>query len=327
MDDFARLHVRPYELLCLICRRGRADTPVPAAADRLAELAAAIRRDPGQPVTVRANADGVYRYQNPGRANDTPEGALFNEWRDQQILHRLGLVPGATRPARELLDRVLKEIASARDVCGGAADAPVAWRGCPRAASGAYEQGRALGLAVHVPPRPAAELAVAKQESAAAVLAARPLRLRPHHLMCMACFHGGRTDPAPIADDNLAEALAVIAGDPEYPVELVRGCCQICPPCPSYDPASNVCTSASGMSLRDQKKDLDLLRLLGLQYGDVRPARELYTRIFAAVDSTQRICGHGDGIKRAREWFGCGATGNDGYTKARACNLHMKGTA
>ena len=142
----------------------------------------------------------------------------------------------------------------------------------------------------------------------------------------MACFHGGRTKLGPIAEDNLFEAIDVMQKSPRIPVRLVQGCCMICPPCSAYEPATNNCVAPSGMSLRDQKKDLDLLRLLNLKYGDVLPADELYRRVFAAVRSTREICGHGDGVMRGFEWTICGGPrGNPGYVKARAAALGLPG--
>ena len=41
--------------------------------------------DPKQPLTLRCNVDTVYRYQNPGHAEDTGEGELFNAKRDLDI--------------------------------------------------------------------------------------------------------------------------------------------------------------------------------------------------------------------------------------------------
>ena len=76
------------------------------------------------------------------------------------------------------------------------------------------------------------------------------------------------------------------------------------------------------MALRDELKDLDVLQRLGLHYGDIRPAREVYTRLFEQIASTREICGYGDGVVRSPEWRVCGGpNGNPGYEKARAAGL------
>ncbi|MFH1568650.1 MAG: hypothetical protein ABIL09_11690 [Gemmatimonadota bacterium] len=326
MPDLPALEVRPYQLLCAVCALGRSVGAPPAAADPVAFLLRTVRADPGLPLRLVANVDSVYAYQNPGRGDDTPEGELFNEKRDLDILQRLGLVPGDARPARELLHRLLEAIPSSRGICGYGESAGGPWRGCARAGSGEYERGLALGLGAIVPLRRDGDKAAAKAATAPTLYHTRPLRLRPHHLMCMACFHGGRDDLTPIAEDNLFEAIDAIQQDPDLPITLVRGCCMICPPCSQYDPDSGLCVSPHAMSLRDQKKDLDVLQLLGLGYGGTRPARELYGRLFAAVADTTQVCGYGDGRARAPEWSVCrGPEGSEPYRRARAAGLGLPG--
>ena len=76
------------------------------------------------------------------------------------------------------------------------------------------------------------------------------------------------------------------------------------------------------MNLRDQKKDLDVLQLLGLQYADTLPARRLYRLLFQRISTTTQICGYGDGVVRGAEWSICGGQrGNDAYRKAREANM------
>lgn len=338
-SDVPVRRIRPHELMCALCSLGRnaaerssgseRDRPLggaPAGATAaLLELAAST---PNAPLRLVANVDSVYAFQNPGREADTPEGALFNEKRDLDILQRLGLVPGDARPARELFRRLLEAIPSPRGICGYGEATSDAWIGCPRADSGEYERGQALGLQAIVPPRPEAEKADAKTQSAPTLYDTRPLQLRPHHLMCMACFHGGRDELGPIAEDNLFEAIDAIQRDPHLPVTLVRGCCMICPPCSQYDPDTGLCISPHAMSLRDQKKDLDVLQTLGLEYGVTLPARDLYQRLFAAVADTTRICGYGDGVARSPEWSVCrGPEGSEPYRRARASGLGLQGVA
>ena len=48
------------------------------------------------------------------------------------------------------------------------------------------------------------------------------------------------------------------------------------------------------MALRDEKKDLDTLQLLGLKYDDVLPAHELLNLLYERIESTTQVCGYGD---------------------------------
>ncbi len=329
MQEFGSLDIRPYQVLCLICRQGRLDKAAPCwHAARLDEIQAAIQAEPIVPLTLRCNTDTVYGFQNPGRQYDTPEGDLYNDLRDLTILQQLGLTPGSTRPANDLFQSVFAGIRTCAGICGyPEADAP-GWPRCRYADSGDYERGVAMGAGSLIPGRTAAEKSTVKQATAKACRTAQRLQIRPHHLLCLTCFHSGRTGEAlaPIQEDNLCECIEAMQRNPGIPVELVRGPCMVCPPCSQYQARSNLCVGGRGMGLRDDKKDLDTLRRLGLRYGDVVPARELLRRLYQAVKSTTEICGHGDGVERSAEWRICGGSeGNQGYGPGRALGLGVCG--
>lgn len=329
MMEFHSIDVRPYQMMCVICRLGR-DKQAEAYwhEARLDAIRAAVGADPVLPLTLRCNTDTVFRYQNPGRQYDTPEGELYNDLRDLTVLHRIGAVPGHTLPAIDLFDRVFEAIRTCQGICGyPEAEAP-GWPRCRFADSGNYERGVALGRGAVIPGRTAEEKATTKKESADACCRAERLSIRPHHLLCLTCFHGGRPDEKlePIAEDNLCECIRAMQRNPDIPVELVRGPCMVCPPCSAYDARSNLCIGGKCMGLRDEKKDLDTLRRVGLRYGDVLPARELLQRVYASVTSTTEVCGHGDGIERSREWRICGgSTGNPSYGPGRERGLGVSG--
>lgn len=291
------LPVRPADLVRLI-----------ASDSGVADLAQLVHDDPLRPIMLVAQTSGLYRAIRPAEEVDPAVRRV-----DLAILQRLGMAPGDVRPARALLAWVLERIEDVTDL--GV---------CPDD----YARGRKLGLAALVPTRSAEELAQVKEESAAALLAADHLHFRPHHLLCMGCFYGRTVDRglAPIAEDNLYEGIVAMQRNPEIPVTLIEGCCDICPPCPGYDPASGVCVAAHSMGLRDELKDLTLLQRLGLRYGDTLPARELLRRVFAAVAETTEVCGFGDGVERSPEWrVCCGPDGSEGYRRARGEGLGVEG--
>ena len=323
-DGLSALSVRPYQLMCVVCRIGAGCTG-DLGDPRLTAILEAVRQDPKLPLSLRCNVDTVYRYQNPGHAEDTAEGELFNAKRDLDIVQKLGLVPGDTRPAIDMFERVLAQIPQSRGICGYETHTSDTWRGCSQAGSGNYEKGRELGINALIPPRDPQEKAQYKQSSAAAIYQAPALQIRPHHLLCMSCFHGGKDTLAPIEEDNLFEAINAIQKQPDIPVTLIAGVCMICPPCGKYDPVHKLCVGGRSMALRDQKKDLDVLQKLGLKYGDTLPARTLYQLVFERILSTRDICGYGDGETRATEWSICGSAENDDpYQKARATQLGIK---
>jgi len=320
--DPAALEVRPFQLMCVVCRIGAGHSEDLGDA-RLNEILAAVRKDWKTPIRLRCSVDTVYRYQNPGTQEDTHEGELFNAKRDLDILQKVGLVPGDTRPAVDMFERLLANVLTATAICGYETVTSETWRGCKRASSGSYEKGHALGIHAIIPPRDADEKAAFKRTSVAEIYQAKTLKIRPHHLMCMSCFFGGRMEKlAPIQEDNLFEAIDAIHKDPQIPVQLVPGCCMICPPCSHYEPETNLCLGGKSMALRDQKKDLDVLQKLGLKYGDTLPAREILERLYDRISSTRDICGYGDGEVRSPEWRICGdPEGNETYRKARAAML------
>lgn len=309
-DDLTPLDIRPHELALLVAG---ADSPAIAALRR------AIATHPAQPLTLRCPVQSAYAYQNPATADPSP--LLLRA--DLLLLQRLGLAPGDTRPAIDLLERLLERVTTLRDILWFETATGEAW-GLGLDAARAYEAGRARGLGAWIPPRDPAEMARLKAASAAAMLAADTLEIRPHHLMCMACFFGNHSPLAPIAEDNLYEAIIAIQQRPDVPVRLVRGPCMICPPCPRYDAATRRCLGGSGMALRDEWKDLEVLRRLGMCYGDVMPGAALFRRLFAAVPTTRDVCGYGEGVCRAPEWRVCGeADGSSAYERARAAGLGL----
>ena len=314
------LVARPYQLMCIICRLGARENDKYYFPKRLDAIGRFIRKNPDFPLTLRCNVDTFFMYQNPGRKYDTPEGTLFNDKRDLAILQRLGMAPGDTRPARDIFKRLSEAIKDSKGICGAyAGRRSGTWRGCRLAASGNYARGCALGLTGVITARCAEEKARAKKESVRKIYRAKILKIRPHHLLCMTCFHGGKTNLAPIQEDNLFEVIDVMQKNPEIRVKLVAGPCMICPPCSSYDPKRNLCFTCG---MRDQQKDLDTLQFIGLKYGDVLPARKLLRLIYTHIPSTKMVCAYRDGIRRAPEWHICGdPEGNASYAKGRDAGL------
>jgi hypothetical protein len=315
------LVLRPYHLLCLICSVGEGDGA--ATNERLRAIAAAVRDEPDTPVTLRCNAGDVYVYQDPGTDDDTPEGAEFNRKRDLDILQRLDLPPGSTVPARTLLSAVLKTITTVSEVCGYDAVTGEAWRGCPKARSGYYEQGRKLGITAIIPPRSEDEMARDKEESLLAMYAADEVPIRPHILLCAVCQYGSGVRP-PYKPDNLPEFIEMIlTTKPDVPVRMAKQAdWMMCAPCPARVPKLNACVNVLGSGgLSNEKRDLDVLQKLGLTYGSTVPARELYRLIFERIPTTQDICKREGNHYPSVWWDGCGeencTKGNENYARGR----------
>jgi len=318
--DYTVIDLRPYQLIEIVAAAGAGRDDF--GSDRLNAAVAAMRRQAYVPIRLRANVSSIYAFQNPGHDEDTAGGAAFNTKRDLDVLQRLGLTPGVVMPAIDLIDLLITKIPSADIITGYGRGGSRDWPTSPETAAD-YDRGVEKGLGGVFRLRDEEEMARVKQESAQAVYDAKKLRLRPHHVMCMTCFYGGHVDNmAPIEEDNLYEAIIAIQRNPDIPITLIQGPCVICPPCHFYDPEANLCYLHIGIGLRDEKKDLDVLQLLGLQYGDTLPAREYLRLLYERIPSTKLICGQVDGIERSPSWRICdGPEGSERYRIGRAAGM------
>jgi hypothetical protein len=72
--------------------------------------------------------------------------------------------------------------------------------------------------------------------------------------------------------------------------------------------------------LSNEKRDLDMLQVLGLSFGSTMKARDLFRLIFEKIPTTQEICRR-DNPSPSVWWDGCGENnlkqGNANYEKGR----------
>ena len=310
--------IRPYQLMCLICRLGREGNTEYHFERHLDAIQKSIWDERDLPLRMVCNVESTFCFQNPGRAYDTPEGDLFNVRRDLTILQQLGLTPGAEYPATDLIRLMVREITSCENICQFKETTSPIWQGCKFAATGNYERGVRDALKKLVRTRSEEELATCKQQSADIFMNRKMLEIRPHHLLCMACFTGAKEGDAfkPIPNDHLYEAVIMCRRHPEMPIKLVAGPCMICEPCPGFHPDTGVCSADFGMGLRDQKKDLDTLQALGLAYGDVLPAAELFRRLFEKIKNLTHVCGFINARRTGPAWTICSG---EGQLEGRQC--------
>ena len=143
------------------------------------------------------------------------------------------------------------------------------------------------------------------------------LFVRPHHLMCLACWYAGGKNRSPRPNDTLFEIWQRIRREPDVSITLVEGTCMACDCCDGFHPSNGRCVHSCGL-IRDYKKDLDVLQKLGLMPGATMKACELFALLFQRIPSTRDICAYGDGIERSEEWKICsGPDGNPGYVATR----------
>lgn len=285
------LTVRPYQLLCAVCALGETSESGTKQYEKSKAIRDIVRRNPDIPVTLACSAGPLYAYQDSGTAEDTPESEEFNRKRDLDVLQILGLAPGATLPARALFKTLLMGISTVSGLCAYQTVTGAAWKGCPMAASGNYERGCEKGIEALVPPRTEEEMAHEKEKSIAALEAAKEVTVRPHILVCAVCQYGEGLRP-PYKEDNLPELLdLMINRNPDIQIKLVHGAdWLICAPCPGRIPELNSCSHVWGSGeLDSQKRDLDLLQKLGLQFDSTMNARDLFRLIFERITTTHGI--------------------------------------
>lgn len=296
--------IRPHHMLCLFCLKGGAQPPdcVCAQLDEKLEI---IENDRNVMITMETAFDPM-----GGPCTFPQKHDAATRRKDLQVLRDLNLVPGDTRPARELFKRrVPEKIPSLEGICCLGGETGPAWRECPVAYSGAYEKGIAAGI---ITMRDPGNKEQAKVDSCDVIAKADRLRVRPHHLLCILCAYGGSMR-GPLVEDNLWEILVRTRENPDIEVELIEGACMICPPCQGYDPDREICDAGCG--LRDRLKDLNTFQKLGLQHGDVLPAKELWALLFEKLESLADICDNPGGC--IPEWTTCGGTTSGKYERLR----------
>ena len=298
------LTMRPHHMMCLFCLQGGGNPPDRESA-KLDEQLRIIREDRNVLITLETAFDCM---GGPITFPDKYDPATRRK--DLQVLRALNMVPGATRNARELFHRWIPEnIANLEGICQLGGESGPAWKECPEAHSGAYEKGLEEGIIIFRDP---VQKEQSKVDSCDEIMTADRLRVRPHHLCCILCAYGGGMR-APLVQDNLWEILVRSREDPDIEVELIEGACMICPPCHGYDPDKEICDAGCG--LRDRLKDLNTFQKLGLQHGDVLPARELWALLFEKLEKLSDICDNPDGV--IPEWSTCGSTYSGKYEKLR----------
>lgn len=322
MARMTAIRVRPYQLIEVVCAVG--GDAAARRAPALRALMRAVRAEPDRPLTLVCNAGEVYGYQDPGFAADTPEGRDYNLRRDLEILHKINLFPGATLPARIVFNRVWDWVENLEGICAYPRKTAPAWAGWSRARLAAYRRGRQRGVTALIPPRPAGTMRAAKRQSVAALARADAIDIRPHILLCSLCQYGGGVRP-PFAEDNLPELIQLILRKPETRLRLVpHADWMMCAPCPYRRDSLNACVNNKGSGgLPNQMRDLRVLQKLGLTFGSVLPAREIYRRVFERIPGTLEICRIEPG-RPSVWWTGCGAATADSQNYARGRKELMK---
>ena len=117
-----RLFVRPHHFMCMSCWLGGSGGTEPRPNDTIYEIFQRIRREPDVPVTLVEGCcmacdccDGFH----PDNGRCVHACGLIRDYKkDLDVFQKLGLMPGATLPARDVLRLIYERVLSTRDVCG-----------------------------------------------------------------------------------------------------------------------------------------------------------------------------------------------------------------
>lgn len=305
--------VPPRYLLCLRCLAGGAEN-CQCDPEEVTALLRLVRHEPDTCLKLTTAFDAM-----GGRTSLFDKTTPEERKRDLDVLCRLGLVPGDERSARDLMDRVDKEIGDLSGICCYDSDNAFVgtWAECPAARTDAFAKGRG---AVITWARTAADMSVVKADSCRSIAEASVLEIRAHHLLCIVCYIRSKDAHEPLVEDNLYEAWLRMQRDPQLPVRILEGAgaCVVCPPCPGYREDLRMCVM--DCHLRDRKKDLETMLRLGVKPGDVLPAGVLIERIYRYIPDTEGICLLGS--PNRFEWRDCKDAG--GYRKGLA-NGYLRG--
>ncbi len=317
MDPEIKIWAR--QLLGLVCTKGGVICPL-IAPDDAQDILDRLAKDPTVAIQLRSDAEELPHYTRLSPEQYAAESSedVLNRKRDLDVLQKLGLLPGDVRRARYLFELLFKRIETPEGIC--AFDTP-GWAGCPLARSGTYESVREKGWQAVVYQRGAEEMAEYRERNVEQIMTGEQLYMRPHHLMCMACWYAGGEGTGPRPNDTLSEILDRIRQEPDVPITLVEGACEACDCCDGFYPDTGRCVHAGGL-IRDYKKDLDCFQKLGMMPGDTMNARELIDLMFERIPSTSDVCGYGDDVVTGEEWAICsGPGGNAGYEKTRVTGV------
>jgi len=143
------LSVRAHHFLCMICFVGGTHSNAPIDEDNLYEVWQRILKDPEIPVTV-LEGPGECVICPPCYAFDTDSGlcsiacSLRDRKKDLDVFAKIGMIPGETHSAKEILQRIYKNIKNIEGLCAFEERRGFEWKSCFTHKMGTFERGMAI---------------------------------------------------------------------------------------------------------------------------------------------------------------------------------------
>lgn len=150
IEQADRLYIRPHHMMCLMCHFGASGFDNRLDVDNLHEILVKMRDNPDIPITL---SEGCCMICDPCSAYE-PERHMCiwiytrDQLKDLRVLKKLGLKPGDTLPARDLLKLLKERIKTAGEVCGKevCVSGSYVWSPCGSSESGNYEKALDKGV-------------------------------------------------------------------------------------------------------------------------------------------------------------------------------------
>lgn len=114
---------------------------------------------------------------------------------------------------------------------------------------------------------------------------ARPLKIRPHHLLCMLGFRGLGYSGEFIS--NMAKLVGKLRSDSTFPIILVVGCDAICVSCPHNKEGK--CLKRADSELKAKALDLELLQRIMFKTGIQMPIDEALRMVKERITSEDMV--------------------------------------
>ena len=138
------------------------------------------------------------------------------------------------------------------------------------------------------------------------------ITIRPYQLLSTVCILGGAICPL-METEKAIEVLDKVKADPTTTIRLESNVDEI-PRYTSLGPLDH--SSPDKQDVHNRKRDLDVLRQLGLLPGDTQRARYLYELLFSRINTPSNICAY-----NTQGWQGCALAGSGAYE-----SVHAKGS-
>ncbi len=148
-----RIFIRIHHILCITCFLQKEDATVPIEEDNLFEVWDKMLNNPDIPVTLMEGCNSCMVCP-PCHAFDMERGicngacGLRDRKKDLDTFKKMGMLPGETYPARELLYKIYSTIDTTRGICDYGEDTAYEWKACGGGGDNykRYQKGRAYAI-------------------------------------------------------------------------------------------------------------------------------------------------------------------------------------